>query len=196
MTKSIILAGLVCVAGATLAYAQAQAPAKAPAQAPAKGTVSRVSSVTATATIQAIDSTTRQITLRNEKGEEDTFVVGPDVTRFNELKVGDKVKFTYYESLVFQVRKPGEASDAAADNAAFARAKGELPGAALAHQQKTTVTVKAIDPAVPSITVTTADGRTVTRKIEDKKNLEGVKVGDRIDITYTEAIATSVERAQ
>src|SRR5262249_28307136 len=134
--------------------------------------------------------------LRNEKGEEDTFVAGPDVKRFDELKVGDKVKFTYYESLVLQLRKPGEPSDAAADDAAFTRAKAGLPAAAVARQQKTTVTVKAIDPAVPSITVTTADGRTVTRKIEDKKNLEGVKVGDRIDITYTEAIATSVERAQ
>jgi hypothetical protein len=182
MTKSIVLAGLVCVAGAALAQAQ--------------GTISKASSVTATATIEAIDSTTRQVTLKNEKGEEDTFVVGSDVKRFDELKVGDKVKLTYVESLVFQLRKPGDASNPAADNAAFTRAKGALPGGTVARQQKTTVTVKAIDLAVPSITVTTADGRTVTRKIEDKKNLDGVKVGDRIDITYTEAILTSVVRAQ
>jgi hypothetical protein len=60
---------------------------------------------------------------------------------------------------------------------------------------KTTVTVKAIDPQLPSITVTTQDGRSVTRKIEDKKNLEGVKVGDRIDITYTQALIANLERA-
>jgi hypothetical protein len=59
-----------------------------------------------------------------------------------------------------------------------------------------TVTVKAIDPNLPSITVTTPDGRTVTRKVENKKNLDGVKVGDLIDITYTRAFLTSVERAQ
>lgn len=39
--------------------------------------------VTATATIQQIDATARAVTLRNEKGEEDPFVVGPEVTRFN-----------------------------------------------------------------------------------------------------------------
>ena len=58
------------------------------------------------------------------------------------------------------------------------------------------MTVKAVDPAVPSITVTTDDGRTVSRKVEDKKNIEGVKPGDKIDITYTQALLTSVEPAK
>jgi hypothetical protein len=60
----------------------------------------------------------------------------------------------------------------------------------------TTVSVKAIDPSVPSITVTTADGRTVTRKIENKKNLEGIKVGDKLDITYTQSVMLSAETAK
>jgi len=29
--------------------------------------------------------------------------------------------------------------------------------------------------------------------VEDVKNLEGVKVGDRVQITYTQALAVSVE---
>src|SRR5262245_54312017 len=74
----------------------------------AQPSVTKSNSVTATATIQAIDSTTRRITLRTDKGEEDSFVVGPAVARFNELKVGDKIKMTYYESLVFVLRKPGD----------------------------------------------------------------------------------------
>jgi hypothetical protein len=154
--------------------------------------ITKAQSVTATATIQAIDSTNRRVTLRSENGEEETYAVGPEVKRFDALKVGDKVKMTYYESLVFQVRKPGEPPDPASIDAAVTRARGALPGATIAVQQKQTVTVKAVDPAVPSITVTTEDGRTITRKIEQKKYLDGVKPGDRIDITYTEAILTSV----
>lgn len=64
----------------------------------------------------------------------------------------------------------------------------------MARQTVQTVTVKSVDMSVPSITVTTADGRTVTRKVEKKSNLEGVKAGDKIDITYTEALLTSVDR--
>ena len=67
------------------------------------------------------------------------------------------------------------------------------PGAPLGAQQTTTVTVKAVDMNVPSITVVTADGRTLTRKIAEKKNLEGVKAGDQIDITYTQAVVVSAE---
>jgi hypothetical protein len=56
-----------------------------------------------------------------------------------------------------------------------------------------TVEVLAVNPAVPSITVKTPQGHTVTRKIENPKNLEGVKAGDKIDITYTQAAVVEVE---
>ena len=55
------------------------------------------------------------------------------------------------------------------------------------------VTIQAIDETVPSVTVKTEDGRKMSVKVEDKKNLEGVKVGDKVQITYTRALAISVE---
>ena len=159
-------------------------------------TVTKAAAVSTTATIQAIDATARTITLRDDKGQEDTYTAGPEITRFDELKVGDMVKMTYYESLVFQVRQPGEKPDAATVAAGLTRAKTALPAGSLAVQDKMTVTVKALDPAVPSVTVTTPDGRTVTRKIEDKKHIEKLKVGDQVDITYTRALLTQIERAK
>ena len=36
----------------------------------------------------------------------------------------------------------------------------------------------------------------MTRKIEDKKVLDGIKVGDHVDITYTRALLTNIERAK
>jgi hypothetical protein len=174
-----MLATMLWVAGAALTLAQAP--------------VTKGNTVTISATIQAIDATTRSLTLRDDKGNEDMFSVGQAVQRFNELKVGQKVNITYYESIVFQLLKPGEKESGTSFEAALDRAKSALPAGTVAVQDKATVTVKAVDPAVPSITVVTADGRTVTRKIEDKKNIEGVKPGDRIDITYTRAVVTSVQ---
>jgi hypothetical protein len=118
------------------------------------------------------------------------------MARFNELKVGQKVRMTYYESMVFQVLKPGQTANPASYEAALNRAKSALPAGSIATQEKTTVTVKAVDMAVPSITVTTTDGRTITRKIDERKNLEGVKAGDRIDITYTQALLTAIEESK
>ena len=65
--------------------------------------ITRSETTKETATIQAIDSTTRSLTLRNKDGEEDTFRVGPDMKRFNELKVGDKIEITYTEALLVSV---------------------------------------------------------------------------------------------
>ena len=162
-----------------------------PALASAQPSVTKSNTVRGTATIQAIDSTTRSITLKTKDGSEETFKAGPEITRFNELKVGDTLEVTYVESLVMRVQKPGEAPAATTGDAAMTRNAGR-PGATLGAQVSTTVTVKAVDLAVPSITVLTEDGRTVTRKVEDKKNLNGVKVGDKIAITYTEALLMSV----
>ena len=172
--KTTMLAMMIWVAGAALPLAQAP--------------VTRANVIMVTATIQAIDATSRSVTLRDDKGNEDTFSVGPAVQRFNELKVGQKVNITYYESIVFQLVKPGEKGSGESLEVALDRAKSALPAG--------TVAMKAVDPSVPSITVVTADGRTVTRKIEDKKNIEGVKPGDKIDITFTRAVVTSVQDAK
>jgi len=52
------------------------------------------------------------------------------------------------------------------------------------------------DPTGLTITVTTPDGLTFTRKIEDRKNLDGVKPGDRIDITYSQALLIAAQPAK
>ena len=178
MTRSVMLGlAAVLVAGSIVQATQ---------------TVKKSQSATATATIQAIDKANRLVTLRDETGAEDMMQVGPAMKRFDELKVGDKVKVTYIESLVLQVRKPGDPVKPSSD-VKLTKGEGASPSATLSSQLTTSVEVLAIDQKLPSITVKTANGRTVTRKVEDPKNLEGVKVGDKIDITYTQAALMSVE---
>jgi Cu/Ag efflux protein CusF len=193
LSKGIsMLKTFACAALFATALAQNQVNAQGQA---ADKTVTKQNAVTATATIRAIDQKTRSVTLRNENGDEDTFTVGPEVKRFNELKVGDRIRATYYESLVFELRKPGNASTPTGTTLAGGRLK-ETPGGAVGAQQTMTVTVKAVDMNAPSITVVTPDNRTLTRKVENKKNLEGVSPGDRIDITYTQALMVNAEPAK
>jgi Cu/Ag efflux protein CusF len=154
--------------------------------------VGAAATATVTATIKAIDSTNRLVTLTFEDGTVDTVTAGPEVRRFSELKVGDKVTFRYRESAVVQLRKPGDATPASSTTQGITRSAGAKPGGTMAQQVTAKVTVEAIDAAVPSITVKTDDGRHMTYHVEDKKNLEGVKAGDRLDITLTRALMVSV----
>lgn len=194
-TTSLVVTALLLGSAWALLAQQTAKPITEAAKAQAEQAadpLKKVNTLKMTATIQAIDSTTRTVTLRDDMGNEDDFVVSRDMQRFDELKVGQKVDITYQESLVLQVLKPGEQGLAPGSSAAVDRAKSGLPAATLTAQDRRTVTVKSVDPSVPSVTVTTEDGRSVTRKIEDRALLERLKPGDRVDITFTRALITAV----
>jgi hypothetical protein len=145
-------------------------------------------------TIEAIDSTSRVVTVKLG-GEFHTFAVKPDVKRFNELKVGDKLTAEYKESTLMEVRKAGAPAPKAAGGGDAVRVAGKAvrPSGTIVQQQVATVLVKAIDHKTPSITVQTDDARIVTMKVDHPERLTGVKVGDKIDVTYTQVFTVRVE---
>ena len=148
-------------------------------------------SITATATIEAIDQTTRTLTLRSEDGTYETLQAPAEVKRFSELKVGDKITARYYSSLIVKLKKPGEAA-IDVDAGAITPATGANPGSTLATQRTLTVTITAIDPKVPSITVKGPNGWTYSRKVTDRNALAKVKVGDQLDVTWNDAVLIAV----
>lgn len=150
--------------------------------------------VTQTVTIVAIDHTARVVTLKDKDGETGDVVCGPEVKRFDQLKVGDKVTFQYHESLVSAIRRPGAAAKAPASEG-ITRTAGKI-GGTVSQQMNASVTIMAIDPKVPSVTVKSAKGDKMSFKVENAKNLEGYKAGDMVDITYTQALAISVDSAK
>jgi hypothetical protein len=165
-----------------------------PLVARAQKPVTQTDAVEVKAKIEAIDKTQRLVTLKDEEGDLDTIYCGPEVKRFDELKVGDTVTFRYYESVAYAIRKPGQPSGLPAETGpAITRGQGPRPGGTLARQATAAVTVKAIDEKAPSITVLTEGGRTLSFRVEDKKNLKDVKAGDKVEVTYTEAMAISVK---
>ena len=156
--------------------------------------VTETDAIELTTKIEAIDHSARLVTLKDQHGASETIHCGPEVKRFDELKVGDTVTIRYYESIAYSIRKPGQPSGLpTAAGPKITRGTGARPSGTIAQQETATVTIKAIDPKVPSVTVITEDGRTVSFKVEDKKNLKDVKAGDTVEITYTEAAMISVK---
>ena len=82
-----------------------------------------------TATVVAVDQSTRMVTLKGPKGNSVTFKASDEVRNLAQVKVGDEVRFGYYESLDVRVLKEGEAFPASGESSAMVRAKpGEKPG--------------------------------------------------------------------
>ena len=148
-----------------------------------------------TARITTIDHDARLVTLVRPDGEAETIQCGPEVDRFDELKVGDTVTMRYYRSVVYVVRKVGQPSTlpATSGTPSLTRGHGKRPAATLSRQQTTIVTVEAIDSRVPAITGLTDDGRRVSFQVPRRKDIAGLKVADRVEIVYTEALVISVE---
>ena len=147
---------------------------------------------TETATIEAIEASTRTLTLKKPDGTFVQTVAGPDMKRFAELKVGDKVTARFYENVVLMLKQPGEK---AVDTGGKATTGSEqvLPGGTRAKQRTITATITAIDMNVPSITFTGPNNWKYTSRVQDKAALAKVKVGDKVDIVWTEAVLVSVE---
>ena len=148
--------------------------------------------VTTTATIEAIETSTRQFTLKNEDGTYEVLTVPTGMKRFDSLKVGDKVKAHYYENIVLRLNAPGE-KDVDTASGAMTPGSGAAPSGTVAAQRTITATISAIDRNVPSITFKGPNGWTYSSRVEDKDALKKVKVWDRLDITWTEATLISVE---
>ena len=148
-----------------------------------------------TARITMIDHDARLVTLTQQDGTTETVQCGPEVDRFDELKVGDTVTMRYYRSVVYLARRAGQPSalPATRDTPSLSRGRGRRPAATLSQQQTAAVTVEAIDRRVPAVTGVTDDGRRVSFQVPRRKDVAGLKVGERLEIVYTEALVISVE---
>ena len=150
--------------------------------------------VTVTATIEAIDREKRIVRLRRPGGITVDVEVPGQMEGFSTLKVGDVVTATYAEALAVRVRKPGDPAPAAPTT--ITGRKEGTPGSETRREQTFPMTVTAIDAAVPSITVKGPQGRVVTMAVRDPAQLQGVKVGDTLDVTYYESLLVKVGRPQ
>lgn len=146
-----------------------------------------------TAKIVAIDRESRVVTLQDTQGNVESLKVGPGVTRFDALNVGDTVTFRYQESVAYAIAKPDAAVPTSQATPSIDRSPGTKPGGTISQTVTALVTITAMDPSVPSVTVKTQDGHTIAMLVNDKANLSGLKVGDVVQVTYSQALTISVQ---
>jgi hypothetical protein len=156
--------------------------------------ITKTDSVTVKTTIEAIDHAARTVTLKDKDGNYETLSAGPEIKRFDELKVGDEVTFKYIESVAVRIRKPGEpVATASNGEPAIVRGATAKPSGTMTQQVTATVMVKAVDPKGKAITFAGEDGHSVSVRVDDQKLVKNVHPGDKVEVTYTSALLISVE---
>lgn len=161
---------------------------------PGKGMVTRT--IEASAQVVGIDRGTRTITLKGPDGKVADIVAGPEIRNFDQIRTGDRVVVRYLQALSLELRKTAGSRDLTVAAAAGRAAPGERPGAAAAGQVTAVADVIAVDPAKMVITLKGPRGNIVDLHVKNPDHFKVVKVGDQVDVTYTEAAALSVEPAK
>ena len=170
-------------------------PARSIERGPGTATASRVE--TASATVTAIDMTTRQVTLRRDDGSTFTVVAGPDVRNLPQLGVGDTVHVDFYDALTLELKKGGTGAPASrADTVTGSRAElGQRPGGIATRERVIVADVVAVDATGQTVSLRGPGGRVVVLPIRDPEQFKRIAVGDQVEATYVEAAALSITPA-
>ena len=147
-------------------------------------------------TVAAVDKDAGTVTLKGPKGRTVTIEV-KDKQKLDMIKVGDPVVAAYVEAVAFRVQKAGSGATpgVTTQETRISSRPGETPAGAVGREVTATVTITALDKKARTVTVKGPQGGTETIKAKDPKNLEGLKVGDMVEITYTQALAISLDKS-
>jgi hypothetical protein len=165
-----------------------------------KGKVIAEAKIADSAVVKAIDMKTRTVTLTLSDGTDHTFVVDRKVKKLDQVKVGDVVKARYMEAVTVRLKKTKSAPSVSAGQAVSRDVKSVKPSGAVTQQITAIATIEKFLDDGKAVALLLPDGTTVEAIVRDPENRAKIKkgeikVGDQIEITYTQALAISVEKA-
>ena len=181
LKKSLCLVFAVMFLPLSSALARAQAPGVR-------------NEITLRGTVEAVDHAARTVRVRGEMGNVVTLDIPQSAARFDQVKTGDIVTASYYDVVSVRAKAPGEAAVDRSTPPTTVPTEGTLPGAVKATQRTTTVTITSWDPATRAVTFTGPSGTSYTRHLveADVSLMDGLKTGDRADVTRTESLSFSL----
>lgn len=151
----------------------------------------------ARATVETVDQQRRMILLRGATGALLTVHAGPEVRNLPQVKPGDRVVVRYTEAVAARIVRPGDPAPESATTVAGA-APGERPAGLLVDRIRNRVRIEGVDPASGTVAFVGSDRvpRVVAvRQPAMREFLRTLKAGDEVEVTFTEAVAVSVEPA-
>jgi|OpeIllAssembly_1097287.scaffolds.fasta_scaffold82841_2 hypothetical protein len=163
------------------------------------GTVIAESKTEEQAIVREINPEKRTLTLAMPNGALKTLVVDEQVTRFDKIQLGDVVKTTYSEAVSVRLRKTKIEPGVKVEESLTREPDKIKPAVKTLRQVTTTATINSISADFKTVSLKGSDGKVEAVDVRNPDNLRmlrsgEVKAGDQIDITYTQAVAISVEK--
>jgi len=153
--------------------------------------------VSVKATVEKVDLQKRELTVKGPEGNVRTLTVDKQVKRLNEIEPGDEIKVDYYVSIAMELREPTAEEKDQPLTVLEGTAKAPpntSPAAGGLRQIRAVVDVVAVDHSTEMVMLKGPLGNTLAVRVADSNRLKTVKKGDTVVVTYTEALAVSLEK--
>ncbi len=148
-----------------------------------------------TAAVEAINHETREVTLRGPEGNTVSFVASEEARNLGQVSVGDIVIVEYVQSMSIEVFANEGLEPGAGNLVVEGRSEeGAMPALTAIDAIVVTATVEEINIEANTFKLKGPAGEIKEYTARDPENLKKAEVGDLVVITYTEAVALSVEK--
>jgi hypothetical protein len=192
--KNSILAGLFTLVAITAVSCSSITPETSSSARTKPGVAGGeyVETSTINATVTAINSKSRKVSMVTDQGRRFSAKAGPEVVNFPQIRVGDRLKVELTEELVVRMAKPGETIEDSGETMIGLATLGSKPGAMRAETYQVAATVVAMDKRNREATLGFPDDTTKVVAVRQDIDMDKYSVGDKVVIRVTEVFAISM----
>jgi len=180
--------GALLTAGAALpgvAFSQAVEPV-----------VAEISGSQLAGEVMVVNTETRLMTLKDADGDFHVLHVPPEVSRIDEIKIGDKVTITEISSALIGLTPADAGTPPTMDMTTdIDRDSGRKPSGTITETLSVSGKIVGVDQAAGTVTIK-GPNQTRTFDVDDASLLDGVKVGDGVVAQFRNVIVGEVTQTQ
>ena len=143
-------------------------------------------------TVESIDAAERTLVLKRANGALASFKAGPEIRRFDQIKVGDQIMSTVTDNCTIFVMKGKMTPSAAAKQAVVRTPEGQNLGAIVVNAINIDARVLDVDLEARRVLLQYGPDQTRSVKVRPSVDLGKVAVGDTVLVRGTETISIMV----
>ena len=145
------------------------------------------------AVVIGVDQVNRLLALEAADGGRLVLPVAEEFRDFDGARVGDRVVVSLTQAIAWQVKPSDKGAPGVSSRETLSNPRaGEAPGGAIERAITMTATITAFDVARGTVTLTGPQGKRQTFIAHKPADLEKIRIGDLVDITYSEALAVAL----
>lgn len=140
-----------------------------------------------------IDAKTRTVTFKNKDGES-SFVAGPEIKNFAQIKVGDHLSVTYELAVALElIKTKSDGIRTKQEASAVSTAQpGQKPSQTITNATEIIADVVAVDRAKKTASIKGPNGKVTVVKVKNPDLLKDIAVGDVVKALFIDRMAASI----